>query len=58
MSCDECSVHVIEFCPICLLSDNGTLMVLCEQCNRWYHKECVPSFHEDDEWICVKRKEE
>ena len=57
LSCDDFSVHVIEICPICLLSDNGTLMVLCEQCSRWYHKECVPSFSEDDEWICVKCKD-
>jgi len=57
LSSDECSVHVIEICPICLLSDNGTLMVLCEQCSRWYHKDCVPSFSEDDEWICAKCKD-
>ena len=58
LSCDDCSVYVIEICPICLLSDNGSLMVLCEQCSTWYHKEYVPSFSEDDEWICVKCKED
>ena len=58
LRCDNFSVHTIEICPICLLSDDGTIMVLCEQCSRWYHKRCVPSFTDNnDEWICVKCKD-
>ena len=57
LSTDDCCTHVIEICPVCLLSDNGTVMVLCEKCNRWYHKECVQSFSEENEWICIKCQE-
>ena len=39
---------VITICPICKEMDTATLMVHCEECTKWYHKECVPPFDEDD----------
>ena len=46
---------VITICPSCKVMDTGTLMVHCEECTKWYHKECVPPFDEDDDdfnWLC------
>ena len=53
---DEATV-MIEICPVCILSDDGDMMVFCEICHRWYHKRCVPPFNKDnegDDWTCEK----
>ena len=40
---DEATV-MIEICPVCILSDDGDMMVFCEICHRWYHKNvCLHS---------------
>jgi len=43
----------ISICPVCLKPDDGEIMVLCEVCKEWFHKECVPSFNENNnnDWI-------
>ena len=46
------STIIIEICPICLKSDHGDLMVACELCKKWFHKECVPPFSGNIDWIC------
>ena len=33
-------------CPVCMLLDDGELMVHCEACKRWFHKTCVAEFDE------------
>ena len=49
------SVVTITVCPICKGADTGSLMVFCETCEKWFHKECVPPFDESDDefnWMC------
>lgn len=49
------SVVTITVCPICKGADTGSLMVFCETCEKWFHKECVPPFDENDNefnWMC------
>ena len=49
------SIVTITVCPICKGADTGSLMVFCETCEKWFHKECVPPFDESDDefnWMC------
>ena len=49
------SIVIITVCPICKETDTGSLMVFCETCENWFHKECVPPFDENDNefnWMC------
>ena len=49
------SIVTITICPICKETDTGSLMVFCESCKQWFHKECVPPFDENDDdcnWMC------
>ena len=51
------AIVIVEICPVCMLSDDGDMMVFCEICRRWYHQRCAPQFDEDnegDDWICEK----
>ena len=43
---------MIYLCPICQKCDNGTRMVQCEVCNRWYHDSCIPKYDEEKDWYC------
>ncbi|OQR73992.1 hypothetical protein BIW11_09380 [Tropilaelaps mercedesae] len=47
----------IWICPACAKPDDGSPMIGCDQCDDWYHWECVgisvpPSAEE--EWFCVR----
>ena len=49
----------VELCPVCMLPDDGELMVYCEACKRWFHKTCVAEFDEGDKssnWLCANCK--
>ena len=56
---NNCRSSVTLFvCPVCLKPDDGELMIFCEQCKEWFHKnECVPQHNEISEeleidWFC------
>jgi len=36
--------------PVCHLCDDRNLMVSCDMCKRWFHKDCLT---EDDNWTCI-----
>lgn len=47
----------IWICPACAKPDDGSPMIGCDQCDDWYHWECVgitvpPS--EEEQWFCVR----
>ncbi|XP_003747052.1 transcription initiation factor TFIID subunit 3 [Galendromus occidentalis] len=47
----------IWICPACAKPDDGSPMIGCDQCDDWYHWECVgidepPS--EDVQWFCTR----
>ena len=50
----------VELYPVCMLPDDGELMVYCEACNkRWFHKTCIAEFDEGDKsnnWFCANCK--
>ena len=49
----------VELCPVCKFPDDGELMVYCEVCKKWFHKNCVAEFDEGDKsnnWLCVNCK--
>ena len=41
------------FCT-CRLPDDGSRMVQCSSCSKWYHVACVPPFNIESEWFCIK----
>ncbi|KAE8747072.1 hypothetical protein FOCC_FOCC006210 [Frankliniella occidentalis] len=43
-------------CLLCLLPDNYSDMISCDQCDDWYHKICVglsASFDDNNPWNCT-----
>ena len=47
--------HILIYC-FCRCSDDGTKMVVCEQCQEWYHYRCInkETFKADISWFCMK----
>lgn len=42
-------------CPGCVLPDNGSPMICCDECNQWYHFNCVGIQQvppEGENWYC------
>ena len=39
-------------CPTCQMPDNGSEMVECDSCDRWYHNTCVPTYNPESDWNC------
>ena len=43
-------------CPVCLKPDDGELMIFCEGCQEWFHRnECVSAddeINEEMDWFC------
>ncbi|CAH8521900.1 unnamed protein product [Schistosoma rodhaini] len=46
----------IWLCPICLLEDDGNLMIGCDNCQDWYHSTCLglSKAPEVPQWFCPK----
>ncbi|CAH8838382.1 unnamed protein product [Trichobilharzia szidati] len=46
----------IWLCPICLLEDDGNLMIGCDSCEDWYHSTCLglTKAPEVPQWFCPK----
>ncbi|EDV25200.1 uncharacterized protein TRIADDRAFT_56898 [Trichoplax adhaerens] len=42
-------------CPVCHLLDDGSSMVFCDECEKWFHFKCVGleiAPKEEDAWFC------
>ena len=37
---------------ICHMPDNGSNMVACSKCKKWYHEECLQSDCRRKDWLC------
>ena len=51
------SFITVAVCPNCKQPDTGSMMVYCESCTKWFHKQCVLPFDENDEdfnWLCTR----
>ena len=45
----------LYLCPVCGEPDYGEIiMVECEACHNWFHNTCVPPYHENENWYCMK----
>ena len=50
--------EAIQIYCYCRLPDHGELMICCDECNKWFHKECVMgdkdrvSLEEKSSWVC------
>ena len=46
-------ILTICLCPICRGPDDGSEMIACDTCDKWYHKRCVPEYDQTVQtWKC------
>lgn len=51
--------QIIWICPTCTLPDDGSPMIGCDDCEDWYHWDCVGIYSEppeDEKWYCPKHR--
>lgn len=57
LSTEDLVTETVELCPVCMLPDDGEMMVYCEECHKWFHNTCVAEFDAADSgnnWLCSK----
>ena len=53
LSTEVCEVHCI-----CRMPDDGSKMVCCDTCNKWFHAACVEYNDQIKSWYCVECSKE